>query len=285
MACKVIEKSECEAMGMGAFLGVARGSAQPPKFIHIDYLGDPEHPDNNLWLIGKSITFDTGGISLKPARGMSDMKGDMGGGAAVIGAMQAIAMCSPKINVHGICPATENMPGGNAQRPGDIVRAMNGLYIEVDNTDAEGRLTLADAICYAKANGAKQIVDIATLTGAIRIALGRGNMGGFSNNDKLFEKVSYSGHKHGEYVWRLPLDKLSKEQNSSQVADIKNVGGAYAGATTAAHFIHRFVGSTPWVHLDIAGVNISDNEIGDTVIGATGTGARLLAELAIQLQE
>jgi leucyl aminopeptidase len=214
---------------------------------------------------------------------MITMKGDMGGGAAVIGAIEAIAALKPKINVHAVCAATENMPGGSATRPGDIVRATNGKWIEIENTDAEGRLTLADAICYANNNGAKRIVDIATLTGAISVALGKGHIGGFSNDQALCDAVIAAGQKKGEPVWRLPLDSTSKRQNSSKVADIKNTGGRLAGSITAAHFIQEFTGGTPWVHLDIAAVNMSESVSGVDVQGATGASARLLVQLALDL--
>ena len=283
--CETMDRYECEKMNMGAFLSVAKGSAQPPQFIHLTYEGDTQNPDNNIWFIGKSITFDTGGISLKPASGMWEMKGDMAGGAAVIGAMTAVARLKPAVNVHAVCLATENMPGGAAQRPGDVVRAMNGLWIEVDNTDAEGRLTLADGVAYANSKGARKIVDIATLTGAMRIALGRGHIGAFSNNNALFDLVKKAGDSRGETVWRMPLDGLSKKQNASSVADIKNTGGRYGGAITAAHFISEFVDETPWVHLDIAGVSMSDKNEGEVVQGATGKGARLLAQLAVDCAE
>ena len=279
----VLDAEECRRLGMGAYLSVAQGSAQPPKFIHITYEGDAANPSNNLWIVGKGITFDSGGLSLKPAASMVTMKGDMGGGAAVIGAIGAIAALKPKINVHAVCAATENMPGGNATRPGDIVRASNGKWIEVENTDAEGRLTLADAICYANNNGAKRIVDIATLTGAISIALGKGHIGGFSNNQELCDAVISAGLKKGEPVWRLPLDSTSKRQNSSKVADIKNTGGRLAGSITAAHFIQEFTSGTPWVHLDIAAVNMSEATSGVDVQGATGAAARLLTQLALDL--
>ncbi|MEE8362618.1 MAG: M17 family peptidase N-terminal domain-containing protein, partial [Dehalococcoidia bacterium] len=190
---EVLERSECEALGMGAYVGVAMGSHQPPKFIHMTYAGDSGNESNNLWLVGKGITFDSGGISLKPGAGMGAMKGDMSGGAAVIAAMAAIAELKPKLNVHAVCAATENMPGGGAQRPGDVVRAMDGKYIEVDNTDAEGRLTLADAIGFARARGAARIVDIATLTGAVVVALGYGHSGAFSNDDDLVASVIAAG--------------------------------------------------------------------------------------------
>ena len=283
VGCTVLEREDVEKLGMGAYLGVAQGSHQPPKFIHLTYEGDPSDASNNIWLIGKGITFDTGGISLKPAGGMGAMKGDMGGGAAVIGAIGAIARLKPRINVHAVVAATENMPGGSAQRPGDVVTAMDGQTIEVDNTDAEGRLTLADAISYAKTKGASRIVDLATLTGAASIALGRGQSAVFSNDDELADAVIAAGESTGEAMWRLPLDDVSKRQNRSKVADIKNTGGRPAGSITAAHFIAEFAGDTPWVHVDIAATNMVNSTNGVLVAGATGVGARSMVRLVEDL--
>ncbi|MFW6195316.1 MAG: leucyl aminopeptidase [Chloroflexota bacterium] len=283
LTVEVLEGSDCESLGMGAFLGVAQGSHQPPKFIRISYEGAPEDPANNIWLIGKSITFDTGGISIKPAANMGAMKGDMSGGAAVIGAMEAISELQPRLNVHAVCAATENMPGGGAQRPGDVVQAMNGKHIEIDNTDAEGRLTLADAVSYARSNGAARIVDIATLTGAINVALGSGQSGLFSNNDELAQAVTKAAATRGEPVWRLPMDKASRKQNESKIADIKNSGGRPAGSITAAHFIAEFVEDTPWAHLDIAATNMRDSDHGWETAGATGVPARALVQLVLDL--
>lgn len=283
LGCTVLEREDVAKLGMGAYLGVAQGSSQPPKFIHLTYEGDPDDAGNNIWLIGKGITFDTGGISLKPAGGMGAMKGDMGGGAAVIGAIGAIARLRPRINVHVVVAATENMPGASAQRPGDVVTAMDGKTIEVDNTDAEGRLTLADAISYAKSKGAGRIVDLATLTGAASIALGRGQSAVFSNNDELAGAVISAGDSTGEAMWRLPLDEVSKKQNRSKVADIKNTGGRPAGSITAAHFIAEFAGDTPWVHVDIAATNMVNSTNGVLVAGATGVGARSLVRLVEDL--
>ncbi|MDA0677124.1 MAG: leucyl aminopeptidase [Chloroflexi bacterium] len=280
---KVLEADDCLKMGMGSYLSVAAGSVQPPKFIHITYEGAAKSPEKNIWLVGKGITFDSGGLSLKPAASMVTMKGDMGGGAAVIGAMKAIAALKPKINVHAVCAATENMPGGSATRPGDVVKAMNGKFIEVENTDAEGRLTLADAICYAKENGAAQVIDVATLTGAVSVALGKGHIGAFSNNQKLYEAVESAAHDAGEPVWRLPLSAVTKRQNRSTIADIKNTGGRLAGSITAAHFIQEFAGDTPWAHLDIAALNMSEGTSGVNVPGATGASARLLVRLVESL--
>ncbi len=281
--CRVLDRDAVEELGMGAYLGVAAGSDQPPKFIHLSLMGDVGNPSNNLWMIGKGITFDTGGISLKPPGGMSAMKGDMAGGAAVIGAITALASLRPRINVHAVVAATENMPGGSAQRPGDVVKSMSGKYIEVDNTDAEGRLTLADAISYARSNGAERIVDVATLTGAASIALGRGQSAVFGNDDALTEAVIAAGGRRGEAMWRLPLDEASKKQNKSKVADIKNTGGRPAGTITAAHFISEFAGRTPWVHVDIAATSMADSTDGVNPSGATGVLARSLVQLAEDL--
>ena len=283
LGCKVLEEAECRKLGMGAYISVAAGSVQPLKFIHLSYTGDAKKPANNIWLVGKGITFDSGGLSLKPAASMVTMKGDMGGGAAVIGAMKAIAALKPKINVHAVCAATENMPGGSASRPGDVVQAMNGKYIEIENTDAEGRLTLADAICYANNNGAARIVDVATLTGAVSVALGKGHIGAFSNDDKFYAAVEKSAVARGEPVWRLPLGPITRRQNNSTIADMKNTGGRTAGSITAAHFIREFAGDTPWVHLDIAAFNMSDSVTGVNVVGATGASTRLLIRLTEDL--
>ncbi|MFP6680082.1 MAG: leucyl aminopeptidase [Dehalococcoidia bacterium] len=280
---EILEQVECEALGMGAYVGVSLGSHQPLKFIHMSYAGDAENPDNNLWIIGKGITFDTGGISLKGGAGMGAMKGDMSGGAAAIASMQAIAELKPILNVHMVCAATENMPGGGAQRPGDVVIAMGGKSIEVDNTDAEGRLTLADAIGFAKMNGAKRIVDIATLTGAMVVALGNGNSGAFSNDDELVGQVIAAGATRGEPMWRMPLDPITKKQNRSDIADLKNTGGRGAGSITAAHFIGEFAGDTPWVHLDIAATNMGRSVHDWEPTGATGVPTRALIQLAMDL--
>lgn len=281
----ILDENDCKNLGMGAYLGVSQGSDNAPKFIHMTYDGDRDHPENNIWLIGKGITFDSGGLSLKSSMGMMAMKGDMGGGAAAIAAITAVASIGPKINVDVICAATENMPGGSAQRPGDVVQSMNGKWIEILNTDAEGRLTLADAISYARSKGAARIVDIATLTGAISVALGRGQIGAFSNDDDLFGMIDNAAKKVGEPIWRMPLDKVSKRQNVSTVADLKNTGGRDAGSITAAHFIAEFVDDIPWIHLDIAARVFSDKEEGINVTGATGIPTRTLIQLVMDLTE
>jgi leucyl aminopeptidase len=285
LSCTVLEEADVVKLGMGAYVGVSQGGPRPLKFIHMTYEGDSANPENNLWLIGKGITFDSGGISLKPGAGMGKMKGDMGGGASVIAAMQAISQLKPKLNVHVVCAATDNMPGGGAQRPGDVVTAMNGMTIEVDNTDAEGRLTLADAIGYALSKDAVRIVDIATLTGAARVALGDGVSPVFGNDDDLVNSVLDASEVVGEAMWRLPLDAVTKRQNSSKIADLKNTGGRAGGSTTAAHFISDFAGDTPWVHIDVAATSMLDSTRGWMPAGATGVPTRSLIELAMRLRQ
>jgi leucyl aminopeptidase len=283
LACTVLEEADVVKLGMGAYVGVSQGGPRPLKFMHLTYEGDSANPENNLWLIGKGITFDSGGISLKPGLGMGKMKGDMGGGASVIGAIQAIAQLKPKLNVHVVCAATDNMPGGAAQRPGDVVTAMNGMTIEIDNTDAEGRLTLADAIGYALSKDAVRIVDVATLTGAARVALGDGVSPVFGNDDDLVNSVLDASETVGESMWRLPLDAVTKRQNASKIADLKNTGGRGGGSTTAAHFIADFAGDTPWVHIDVAATSMLDSTRGWMPAGATGVPTRSLIELAVRL--
>lgn len=283
LRCTILDRPEIEHLGMRAYLGVAQGSHEPPKLIRLDYQGDPEHPERNIWLIGKGITFDSGGLSLKSTDGMLTMKSDMAGGASVIAAIQAVAVLKPRFNVTALCLATENMPGGGAQRVGDVVRSMSGKTIEIVNTDAEGRLTLADALAYARQNGAARMVDIATLTGGIGVALGKGHSGLFSNDDALAATVDAAGRRRGEPMWRLPLDDVSKKQNESKVADIKNSGGRPAHAITAAHFIAAFAEDTPWVHLDIASTAMTDSGKGWLINGATGVPTRALIQLVEDL--
>ena len=281
--CKILEEDECSKLGMNAFLGVGKGSVEPSKLIHLSY--KPRKNEDSVWFIGKAIMFDSGGLSLKPSGSMLSMKGDMGGSASVISAIEAIANLDLDINIEALCLATENMPSGSAQRPSDVVKAMDGTFIEIENTDAEGRLTLADAVTYARKMNAKAIIDVATLTGAAAIGLGRGNISGFSNDDKLMKNVIAAGLETGDSVWELPLDSISKKQNNSLIADIKNTGGRNAGTITAAHFIHHFVKDTPWVHLDIAAnmMTLSDDRWHNK--GATGIPTRLLIELANKLQK
>ncbi len=278
----VLEREQMQELGMGALLGVARGSRQPPKFIVLNYRGGGSK-EIDVALLGKGITFDSGGISIKPSEGMGEMKGDMSGGAAVMAAMSALAQLKPKINVMALIPATENLPDGNALKPADVVTAMGGKTIEIISTDAEGRLILADALGYANKQGAKLIVDVATLTGACVVALGTICTGVFGNNQELVDKVLAAGKDAGEYMWQMPMFEDYKEQNKSDVADIKNTGGRYAGAITAAQFLAEFAGDTPWVHLDIAGTNMSDKPRNHLVKGATGVPVRTLVNLVLAL--
>ena len=280
---EVMDEGRMGELGMGALLGVAAGSRQPPRLIVMRYEGDPDDPANSLGLLGKGITFDSGGISLKPAARMGEMKGDMAGAAAVISAMKAIGALRPKINVTAIAAVTENMPGGAAQRPGDVVTAMNGKTIEVDNTDAEGRLVLADAACYAVSLGLGRLVDVATLTGAMEVALGTITTGAFGNDRALMDAVLAAGAGTGERVWEMPTYDEYRRQLDSDVADIRNIGGRAAGSITGAMFIGEFVGDAAWVHLDIAGTARSAKLRGWNVKGATGVPVRTLVELAVRL--
>jgi leucyl aminopeptidase len=279
---KVLERKQMQELGMGALLGVAEGSRQPPKFIILRYRGG-DSAEADMVLAGKGVTFDSGGISIKPSRKMDEMKGDMAGGAAVMAAMSAIAQIKPRVNVTALIPATENLPSGSALKPGDIVTAINGKTIEIISTDAEGRLILADALGYAEKLGAKVIIDVATLTGACQVALGDVVTGAFGNNQGLVDKVIAAGAEAGELIWQMPMYDQYKEQNKSDVADIKNVGGRYAGAITAAQFLAEFVGDTPWVHLDIAGTSMSTKERAYLVKGATGVAVRTLVNLVLAL--
>jgi len=282
LECTVLEREEMKNLGMGALLGVAQGSKQPPKFIILSYRGgDPSA--STLGLVGKGLTFDSGGISLKPSEAMDEMKGDMAGGATVIAAIKAIAELKLKINVMGLIPATENLPGGAALKPGDVLKAMSGKTIEVVNTDAEGRLILADALSYGRKQGLTPLIDVATLTGACRVALGDICTGAFGNNQELISKVIKAGEEAGEKIWQLPMFEEYKEQNKSEVADIKNSGGRYGGAITAAQFLAEFSQDTPWTHLDIAGTSYATKEKAYLIKGATGAVVRTLVNFAMAL--
>ncbi|MBV8372388.1 MAG: leucyl aminopeptidase [Candidatus Eremiobacteraeota bacterium] len=276
---EVLDEDRARQEGMGSFLSVAQGSAQPPKFIVLRYEGDPGSKEL-LALVGKGITFDSGGISIKPADRMEEMKYDMSGGAAVIATMSALGKLKPKINVVGIVPATENMPGGKATKPGDIVKAMNGKTIEVINTDAEGRLILADALCYANKLGATKIVDVATLTGAVVIALGHAAAAAVSNDDTFIKEFLTATKSSGERFWQLPYYDDYSTQMKSDIADLKNTGGRAAGTLTAAAFLRAFVDKTPWIHLDIAGTAYLDGESAWQAKGPTGIPVRSFVALA-----
>ena len=253
LKCEVYGPDKIKELKMGAFWSVAQGSDEPPALIVMKYEPANAPAKPVLGLVGKGITFDTGGISIKPADGMEKMKYDMAGGATMIGTMRAIALLKPKVKVIGIVCATENMPSGKAQKPGDVQIAMSGKSIEIINTDAEGRLVLADGLYYARQLGCTHLIDAATLTGAVVVALGYANAGIFANDDAMYDRFHKANEKAGEKMWRMPLDDEYKEQIRSNIADIMNTGGRWGGAITAAMFLKEFAEDTPWIHLDIAG--------------------------------
>jgi len=281
---EVLDRAAMEAKGMGSLLSVAKGSDEPPKLIRLGYRG--RSGDGwDLALVGKGITFDTGGISIKPAANMEAMKADMTGAASVVAAIGAIAKLGAKLNVLAIAPCTENMPGGHATKPGDVVTAMNGRTIEVINTDAEGRLVLADAIAWAKELGAARILDVATLTGAVTVALGDVCYGLMTNNDAFCGAVEAAAVASGEKTWRLPMWKEYDDLIKSDVADCRNVaaGNRGAGTIVGAKFLEPFAGDTPWVHLDIAGVDNMSADKGWISKGASGYSVRTMVNLAVAL--
>ena len=281
LECEVLDRERMEQLGMGSLLGVSMGSSQPPALIVVRYRPAKAKSKDHLALVGKGVTFDTGGVSIKPADGMEKMKYDMAGGAAVLGAMKALAKLKPSIAVTAFVPAVENMCSHNAQRPGDIVTAMSGKTIEVLNTDAEGRLILADAMEYARRQGCTHMVDAATLTGAVVVALGHVHIGAFSNNDEMFDRVAKASKGQGEKMWRMPLDDEYKEYLKSPFADLGNIGGRWGGACTAAYFLKEFACDTPWVHLDIAGTAWLDETKPDMPKGPTGVCVRTFIDLAL----
>jgi leucyl aminopeptidase len=285
LECEVLEREQMEKLGMGALLGVAQGSAEPPVLVAIRYRPARADSKSHLGLVGKGVTFDTGGISIKPADGMEKMKYDMAGGAAMIGAMRAIAQLKPAVPVTAFIPCVENMPGSRAQRPGDIVTAMSGKTIEVINTDAEGRLILADALTYARKQGCTHLVDAATLTGAIVVALAHLNVGLFANNDTLRDRVLRAAKAEGEHMWFMPLEDDYKEYLKSAFADLANVGGRWGGAVTAAMFLKEFAEDTPWVHLDIAGTAWLEESKPFLAKGPSGVPVRTLVRLAEQWKD
>jgi leucyl aminopeptidase len=275
---EILERDQCEALGMGAYLGVARASDLPPKFIHLTYRPNCT-PRRKLAIVGKGLTFDSGGLNIKGAgSGIEMMKIDMGGAAATLGAAKAIAQLQPNVEVHFISAAAENMIGGNAMRPGDILTASNGKTIEVNNTDAEGRLTLADALVFAEKLGVDAIVDLATLTGACIIALGDDIAGLFSENEDLAGAIATAAASAGEKFWRLPMEEKYFDGLKSIVADMKNTGPRPGGSITAALFLKQFVTSTPWAHLDVAGPVWTEKESGYNNPGGTGFGVRTLVQ-------
>jgi leucyl aminopeptidase len=278
LKCEIMGPDKIKELKMGAFWSVAQGSDEEPRLIVIRYEpeGAPEKPV--LGLIGKGVTFDTGGISIKPADGMEKMKYDMAGGAAMIGAMRAIALLKPKVRVISIVCATENMPSGKAQKPGDVQIAMSGKAIEIINTDAEGRLVLADGLHYARTLGCTHLIDAATLTGAVVVALGMVNAGVFANDEDIYRHFTQALERSGEKFWRLPLDAEYFDMIRSSIADIMNTGGRYGGAITAAMFLKEFVEDTPWIHLDIAGAAWMEENKGWIAKGPSGVAVRSLVE-------
>jgi leucyl aminopeptidase len=276
LTCQVLDETQMKDLGMGGLLGVSAGSAEPAKFIILEHNAGKTDLDP-IVLVGKGVTFDSGGISIKPADDMDRMRSDMAGSAAVIGAMAAVNALALPLHVVALVPATENMPGGRALKPGDILRIMNGKTVEVINTDAEGRLILADALCYAARYAPKAVVDIATLTGARTVALGDQAIGLFSNDDDLVQRFEAAGQKTFERVWQMPLFEEYGENLKSYAADMKNTGGKGGGACIAAAFLHKFA-DYPWVHLDIAGLVSTETERPYTPRWATGLGARVLVQ-------
>jgi leucyl aminopeptidase len=278
LKCELMGPDKIKELKMGAFWSVAQGSDEEPRLIVMRYepQGAPEKPV--LGLVGKGVTFDTGGISIKPADGMEKMKYDMAGGAAMIGAMRAIALLKPKVKVIGIVCATENMPSGKAQKPGDVQIAMSGKSIEIINTDAEGRLVLADGLHYARTLGCTHLIDAATLTGACVVALGHVNAGVFANDEDAYQHFTRALQRSGEKFWRLPLDPEYLEMIRSNIADIVNSGGRYGGASTAAIFLKEFVEDTPWLHLDIAGTAWMEENKSWIAKGPSGIAVRSLVE-------
>jgi len=278
LAWDVYSTEKLQELKMGAFLAVTQGSSEPPALIVLRYEPDGASDGPLLGLVGKGITFDTGGISIKASEKMELMKYDMAGGAAMLGAMRAIALLKPRVRVIAIVCAAENMPDGKAFKPGDVVTAMSGKTIDVINTDAEGRLVLADGLTYARQLGATHLIDAATLTGAIGVALGQHNAGAFSNDDATFAKFSAALETSGEKFWRMPLGDEYAEQIKSDIADIKNTGGRAGGASTAAEFVHVFAEDTPWIHLDIAGMAWIDDARPWIAKGPSGVAVRSILE-------
>lgn len=271
---KVYDKEEIERMGMGAYLAVGKGSAQAPKFIHMKYCG--KNPKKKLAIIGKGICFDSGGLDIKPASSMLTMRDDMSGAACVLGVMRALSSLEPDIEVHGIIAACENMPSGKSYKPGDILRAKNGKTIEVDNTDAEGRLTLADALCYACELGVDEVIDIATLTGACVVALGTNVSGIMGNDEDLISTLIRVAESSGEKFWELPMFPEYKDSLESDIADMKNTGSRQGGASIAGVFLKEFVDGPKWAHIDIAGTAFLEKSQGEFISGSTGAGVRTL---------
>ena len=278
LGCEILGPDKIKELKMGAFWGVAQGSDEPPALIVLRYNPAGAPANIHLGLVGKGLTFDTGGISIKPADGMEKMKYDMAGGATMIGAMRAIAELKPKVKVTAIILATENMPSGKAQKPGDVQFAMSGKSIEIINTDAEGRLVLADGLAYARQLGCTHLVDAATLTGAVVVALGYVNAGIFASDDQMYDRFAQALKQAGEKMWRLPLDDEYKELLKSNIADMTNAGSRYGGAIFAAMFLKEFAEDTPWIHLDIAGTAWMEEQKPWIAKGPSGIALRSLVE-------
>ena len=277
---EIFNYAKVEEMGMGAYLAVAKGSVEPPKFIHMKYI--PQNPKKRIAIIGKGLCFDSGGLDIKPANSMLNMKDDMSGAAAILGVMQAIGKIRPDVEVHGIIAACENMPSGSSYKPGDIVTAMNGKTIEVDNTDAEGRLTLADALCYACKLEVDEVIDIATLTGACVVALGNTVSGIMGNNEDFIRSIIETGKIVGEKFWQMPMYQEFRDNMNSDVADMKNTGTRYGGTSAAGMFLKEFVtDKVKWAHLDVAGTAFIDKPYKEFCKGATGVGVRTILKYLI----
>jgi leucyl aminopeptidase len=280
VTAEILDERKIEELGMGLLLGVARGSIEPPRLLVLKYEPKGAPAGQTLGLVGKGITFDTGGLSLKPADGMERMKDDMAGGASVVAALRSIALQKLPVRVIAVVPMTENMPGGKATKPGDILKGASGLTVEVNNTDAEGRLVLADGLWYARQLGATHLIDIATLTGAIVVALGKVATGLFGTPQPWVDHVRQAADRAGEKVWQMPLFEEYKEQLKSEIADLLNSPGRPAGSVTAAMFLKEFAGDGPWVHLDIAGTAWAEESKAWQPKGATGAMIRTLVEVA-----
>ena len=276
-----MDEEELKKLGMGALLAVSQGSDEPAQLIVLRYRASKSTDNNPIALVGKGITFDSGGICIKPREGMWEMKTDMSGGAAVIGTMAAIAKLKPNVDVLGVVAASENLPSGKAYKPGDVITAYSGKTIEVIDTDAEGRVVLADALHYANQQKPSCIIDLATLTGACIIALGNCRAAMMGSDDKLMNELRQASELAGEKLWQLPLTKEYQDMIKSDIADIKNLGGRYAGAITAAAFLRAFVGDTPWAHLDIAGTAWQEEDRPEMAKGPTGYGVRTLVEFIL----
>ena len=282
----ILDEAEMSAKGMNALLAVGQGSERESRLAIMHWSGSKNKDDKPVAIVGKGVSFDSGGISIKPSNGMEDMKGDMGGAACVTGLMRTLALRKANANIVGVIGLTENMPDGKAQRPGDVVTSMSGQTIEVINTDAEGRLVLADALTYTKETyDPKLIIDLATLTGAILVALGKEYAGLFSNNERLASKLLKAGEKTGEKLWRMPLGKKYDKLIDSRIADMKNTGGRLAGSTTAAQFLQRYVDNVPWAHLDIAGTAMGSPKTATNTSWGSGFGVQLLNEFIAENYE